>query len=105
MVHVRAGMQRTIVFGEGQVAHSRLPKADHGHMWRWYIFPLMGLQALPLLTLIHAGAPHGFNHHKPERQAIYVCHQAHCRAQQQHKLRTTCSGLPEPAEEIEGVGR
>lgn len=36
-------MQRTIVFGKGQVAHSRLPKADHGHTWRRHVCPLMGL--------------------------------------------------------------
>ena len=37
-------MQHTIVLGKGQVAHSGLPKADHGHMWRGHILPILGLQ-------------------------------------------------------------
>ncbi len=49
------GMQRTIVFSKGQIAHSWLPKADHRHMGRWHILPLMSLQAHPLL--IHVPGP------------------------------------------------
>ena len=37
-------MQLTIVLGKGQVAHSGLPKADHGHMWWRHVLPILGLQ-------------------------------------------------------------
>ena len=36
--------QCTIVFSKGQVAHSRLPKADHCHFWCRHILPFLGLQ-------------------------------------------------------------
>jgi len=41
-----AEMRLTVILGKGVVAHSGLPKADHGHMWRWHILPLMCLHAI-----------------------------------------------------------
>ena len=70
ILSVMLDMQRTIVFGEGQVANSRLPKADHGHMRRWHILPLVGLRPQPLLTSMPAAAPRGLTHHMQNHHEV-----------------------------------
>ena len=65
-----AGMQLTIILGKGVVAHSGLPKADHGHMRRWHILPLVGLRPQPLLTSMPAAAPRGLTHHMQNHHEV-----------------------------------
>ena len=67
-------MQHTVVFGEGQIAHSWLAKADHCHMGRWHILPLMSLQPCTLLMQINADvSPKALSAHIQCCQVLKFC--------------------------------